>query len=68
MFGKKIVEYIEVSEVQVGHSAFVVPTNHPSEWVNNNETARTSEVISFHKDTGVFETINTIYKPKLLLG
>jgi hypothetical protein len=65
---KQVVEYIDVDNVQVGHHAWVVPTNHPSDLVSNHNTARTSEVLSFDKNTGIFETKNTIYKPKLLLG
>lgn len=50
-------------DVKVGQSAFVIPLNHTSEWVSNNKIAQTSDVI-FIREGGVFETLNSIYKPE----
>lgn len=48
--------------IKVGESAYVFPLNHPSSLVSNTKLVRTSRVISFDKNTGNFETINTIYE------
>jgi len=47
--------------IQVGMSAYVFPLNHPSKYVSNQFLVKTSKVISFDKETGNFETMNTIY-------
>jgi hypothetical protein len=63
---KKIVHYDRNKEVfiQVGHSAFVTPIDHPdSERVTNTYTAQTSRVVNYDEATGEFETMNTLYKP-----
>lgn len=52
--------------VQVGHSAFVTPFDHPGEDVSNTKTVITSPVRSYNKETGEFETLNTIYKPRYI--
>lgn len=46
--------------IQVGKSALILPLNHPSEYVSNNQFARTSLVIGMTEDG--FETQNTVYK------
>ena len=48
--------------IQVGMSAYVFPLNHPSKYVSNQFLVKTSKVISFDKETGDFETMNTIYE------
>lgn len=61
---KKTVHYQPTAQdfIEVGHSAAVRPVDHPGEYVSNTTWVRTSEVI--RKDEGgVFETMNTIYKP-----
>ena len=62
---KPIVNYkpSNIDFIQVGYRATVIPTNHPSDLVSNTKIALTTEVISYNKETGEFETLNTIYKP-----
>lgn len=45
-----------------GMSAYVLPVDHPSAYVSNEITVRTSTVVVVHED-GSFETLNTLYKP-----
>lgn len=45
-----------------GMSAYVLPVDHPSAYVSNEATVRTSTVVVVHED-GSFETKNTLYKP-----
>jgi hypothetical protein len=53
--------------IQVGHSAYVTPLNHPNHLeghsVVNGLQIRTSTVISYDEATGEFETLNTKYVP-----
>lgn len=62
---KQIVNYkpSDTDFIQVGCRATIIPTNHPSLLVSNTRIAVTTEVISYNKETGEFETLNTIYKP-----
>ena len=46
-----------------GTSAWVYPVDHTSPMVSNKQIARTSRVLSYDRHTGVFETMNSIYKP-----
>jgi len=52
-----------VDIIKVGHSAFVVPVDHPSDLVSNTTFVKTSPVVKL-TDTG-FETQNTIYQRKV---
>ena len=45
-----------------GMSAYVLPVDHPSDFISNERTVRTSTVVEVHED-GSFETQNTLYKP-----
>lgn len=62
---KPIVRYnhldLEAFPVIVGQRAIVTPIDHNSNRVSNNGPAYTSPVISYDKETGQFETLNTIY-------
>jgi hypothetical protein len=61
---KQVVHYAKhkYQEIHVGQSAIVWPLDHPSELASNTSSVRTSEVLSYDKETGTFETKNTIYK------
>lgn len=67
MSEKKIVHYIGEVWAAVGQSAFLVPVDHTNhvegQRVSNNLPVRTSTVVSYDKEAGVVETLNTIYKP-----
>lgn len=64
---KQIVKYSQLRFCRVGCSANVTPMNHTNpifgQDVENGFPCTTSDVISFNEDTGVFETMNTIYVP-----
>ena len=49
--------------IKVGYSALVWPVDHTSPFVSNEQVAVISKVISYDPETGVFETLNSIYKP-----
>ena len=49
--------------IRVGESACVFPINHESNLVSNTTLIATSEVINYDKETGRFETRNTVYIP-----
>lgn len=52
--------------IRVGLSAYVYPVDHyATDRVSNESIAITSVVLSYDKDTGIFETLNTIYKPEV---
>lgn len=64
---KKVVHYADVSHdaMQVGYRTWVWPVDHPdTERVSNQTVALTSEIVAVHGN-GVFETLNTIYKPQI---
>ena len=67
MSEKKIVHYIGEVWAAVGQSAFLVPVDHTNhvegQGVLNHRPARTSKVVAYDKESGVVETLNTIYKP-----
>lgn len=48
-------------DIEVGMHARICPVNHSSNLVTNDVVVTTSAVLS--EDSGVFETINTIYVP-----
>ena len=48
--------------IQVGMSALIHPIDHPSYRVSNGSLTQTSTVLSYDEETGVFETLNTIYE------
>ena len=62
---KQIVKYSSLRFCHVGMSASVVPMNHTNplygQEVINNELCTTSRVLNYNKETGTFETLNTIY-------
>lgn len=62
---KQVVHYTPttVDRIQVGDGAWVYPTDHPSYLVSNKHGCHTSKVLSYDEVTGVFETLNTVYKP-----
>lgn len=66
---KKTVKYLtglgaQFTRIAVGESAFIVPVDHPdAENVTNGNYAMTSRVQSYDAETGVFETLNTVYVP-----
>ena len=49
--------------IKVGASATVFPIDHTSPFVSNEKVCFTSTVQSYNRETGVFETLNSIYKP-----
>lgn len=63
---KKIVYYVRESlavEPKVGARAFLIPINHPDTVnVSNGEYATTSLIQEVYHN-GIFETLNTIYRP-----
>lgn len=60
--GKAVVHYIRTEHdyINLGESALVEAVDHPRLGA---EIVRTSRVIRVEPNTGVFETLNTIYKP-----
>ena len=48
--------------IEIGKSVSILPFDHTK--VLNTKPAKTSEVISYDKTSGCFETKNTFYKPK----
>ena len=68
MSTKPVVHYIpnKYQQIKVGISAYVWPVDHPSDLVSNTKAIITSKVVSYDKDTGDFETLNTrysVYRP-----
>jgi len=63
---KKVVHYNDAHGV-VGWrngSVFLTPVDHPDTLnVSNTRPVMTSTVVSWDKETGIIETLNTIYKP-----
>lgn len=62
MTDKPVVRYSALIYCEVGKPALVKPINHPSASVFNTKDALTSNVISYDKNTGAFETRNTRYE------
>lgn len=64
---KKIVHYDDTRDHHIGpkgSAAFIYTVDHPDvERVSNETLVRTSAIQSYDKNTGEFETLNTIYKP-----
>lgn len=57
---KKKVRYTKVyGEIRIGEPAYILPVDHPSPLVTNEQMARTSTVVAFNQNG--FETKNTIY-------
>jgi hypothetical protein len=52
-----------LSEVKEGYRIRVVPFDHPAEYLNG-QIVTTSPVVKANED-GSFETLNTLYVPKL---
>lgn len=58
---KPIVHFTDsIGEVRIGSHALVIPVDHPSSIVINNNLAQTSAVVKVNPDG--FETLNTIYR------
>jgi len=52
------------TNIKIGNCAQVYPLDHPSALVSNKTLVITSEVMSYNKESGVFETQNTMYVPQ----
>jgi hypothetical protein len=65
MSKKPIVHYQPSNDdhIKLNESALVYPTDHWSYLVSNKRIVHTSMVVYYDRATGVFETMNTIYKP-----
>lgn len=66
MSNKRSVQYDVEQDVviELGRRAFVFPIDHTdSENVSNTTHVLTSPVVKYDKQTGVFETENSIYHP-----
>ena len=63
MHSKQVVHYIDLIRCEVGLRATLIPVDHPSNLVVNGERSITSMVLSYDRETGIIETMNTIYKP-----
>ena len=61
---KPVVKYKPIPNcpIVVGYKASVVVSDHPAAYLNAEEWVSTSTVVSYDEATGVFETMNTIYK------
>lgn len=68
MSNKPIVHYRPnvADYIRVGEVALVCPTDHWSYLVSNTALVHTSKVLHYDNATGVFETLNTVYKPESL--
>lgn len=53
----------KASFVSIGKSAMVYPLNHSSNRVSNRSVCMTSDVVSHNENTGLFETLNSVYVP-----
>lgn len=64
---KPIVHYIinEHNRIKLARRAVLQPIDHPSSLVSNTKLVLTSKVIMHNKDSGEFETENTIYRPRV---
>lgn len=63
---KKVVHYNDMHAVYgwKNGSVFLCPVDHPDTVnVSNTKPVMTSTVVSWDKETGIIETLNTIYKP-----
>ena len=60
---KPIVHYFGGCDIRVGKNAIITTVDHPL-LSNSGGLSRTTEVLSYDKVTGDFETKNTIYKLK----
>ena len=59
---KQIVHYVGTPTLMDGY-ALLTPIDHPSELVSNTRQVRTSSVVNVDPQSGVIETMNTIYRP-----
>lgn len=64
---KPVAYYIDAGLIENGLSASVKVCNHPNQMLSN-RWVDTSAVLSYDPVSGIFETLNTIYKPNILLG
>ena len=67
---KPVVHYIPdvLDVIRVGTSALITPINHYGYLVSNTKLVKTSKVLNYNPETGIFETENTIYIPKPPVG
>ncbi len=49
--------------IEIGCSAYVSTYNHPNCSNYEDNVVRTSKVLTYDKETGRFETLNTVYVP-----
>jgi hypothetical protein len=56
------------NDIEVGKRIWVVPVDHPEEYLNGYSSC-TTEILNGDVKSGIFETKNTIYHPtSLVLG
>lgn len=60
---KPVEYYSDTNHIEVGYRASVKVPKHRYHTIPSNCWVNTSPVLSYDKETGVFETLNTIYKP-----
>lgn len=61
---KQVVHYVAGTATKIGNNAHLIPIDHPdTENVSNQHYVRTSQVVGWDQETGVIETLNTIYRP-----
>ena len=62
---KRVVHYLtdHWNAITIGYPAFVWPIDHTSPLVSNTKLVETSMVLSHNKESGRFETENSIYLP-----
>jgi hypothetical protein len=60
---KAVVHYTMASgEIRVGRPAMVKPVDHTSAFVTNTSLVITSKVLKIDRETGEFETENSLYR------
>ena len=66
MTDKLVVHYRAVAPnlpLEVNYRYALYPVDHPSPFVSNTCICYTSKVVDFDIETGIIETLNTIYTP-----
>lgn len=61
---KQVVKYrpYKLGSIGVDQRAVVIAVNHPDPFILPGEVVSTSRVIAYEKESGKFETLNTIYE------
>jgi hypothetical protein len=61
---KQVVKYVpfKYGRIEVDGRAVVIACNHPDPYILPGEVVTTSRVIAYDKNSGTFETLNTIYE------